>query len=85
MGFIVVKTVHIPGCFSGWFFASAKDNINIEESSKYLVQKIIDNDKWSAHGARVNNRHTDGPAINLHQGGKRQAHSLDPPKDKCSC
>ncbi len=36
----------------GWFPASAKDNLNVEESSKFLVQKIIENDKWSAHGAR---------------------------------
>eukprot|EP00093_Oithona_nana_P008150 08150.XXX_65431_64302_1 [CDS] Oithona nana genome sequencing. len=33
--------------FAGWFPTSAKDNTNVEESAEYLVQKIIDNDKWS--------------------------------------
>ena len=35
--------------FAGWFATSAKDNTNIEESAEYLVQKIMDNDKWSNH------------------------------------
>ena len=35
--------------FAGWFATSAKDNLNIEESAQYLVNKIIDNDKWSNH------------------------------------
>jgi len=31
--------------FSGWFETSAKDNVNIEESAKALVSKILINDK----------------------------------------
>ena len=74
-------------CFIlGWFFSSAKDNINVEESSRFLVQKIIDNDKWSAHGARMKETSA-GASLRLHNNGsnKNAGTSLDPPKGKCSC
>jgi Ras-related protein Rab-32 len=44
--------------FAGWFPVSAKDNINVEEAAHFLVQKIIDNDKWSLH--RGQQDHGDG-------------------------
>ncbi|XP_018051530.1 PREDICTED: ras-related protein Rab-32 isoform X4 [Atta colombica] len=31
--------------FSGWFETSAKENINIEEAAKFLVNKILQNDQ----------------------------------------
>jgi hypothetical protein len=46
------QLAHFYASVLGWFFSSAKDNINVEDAAKFLVQKIIDNDKWSAHGAR---------------------------------
>lgn len=36
--------------FSGWFETSAKDNINIDDAAKTLVQKILENDKVQANG-----------------------------------
>ena len=35
--------------FAGFFPTSAKDNINVEEAAHFLLQKIMDNDKWSSH------------------------------------
>ena len=26
--------------FCGWYYTSAKDNVNVEESAKYLVAKV---------------------------------------------
>lgn len=70
---------------SGWYFASAKDNINIEESARFLVQKIIENDKWSAHGARMKEKGSNG-TLRLHNGNNKSSEtSLDPPKGRCSC
>lgn len=34
--------------FCGYFPASAKENINVEEAANYLVQKIVENDRWSS-------------------------------------
>lgn len=31
--------------FIGWYETSAKENINIDEASKFLVQKILENDR----------------------------------------
>lgn len=36
--------------FSAWFETSAKDNINIDDAAKTLVQKILENDKVQANG-----------------------------------
>lgn len=36
--------------FSAWFETSAKDNLNIDEAAKTLVQKILENDKVQANG-----------------------------------
>ena len=61
--------------FAGWFSTSAKDNTNVEESAQFLVQKIIDNDKWSNH--RLNKDQTDSidlmaynPNMNLNSNKK---------------
>lgn len=34
--------------FAGWFETSAKDNLNIEEAAKFLVEKIIENEKMQS-------------------------------------
>lgn len=36
--------------FSAWFETSAKDNLNIDDAAKTLVQKILENDKVQANG-----------------------------------
>ncbi|KAL1454463.1 hypothetical protein WDU94_010711 [Cyamophila willieti] len=36
--------------FSGWFETSAKENINVDDAAKMLVQKILENDKVQANG-----------------------------------
>ena len=61
--------------FAGWFPTSAKDNTNVEESAEFLVQKIIDNDKWSRH--QLNKDQTDSidlmaynPNMNLNSNKK---------------
>ena len=61
--------------FAGWFLTSAKDNTNVEESAEFLVQKIIDNDKWSRH--QLNKDQTDSidlmaynPNMNLNSNKK---------------
>lgn len=41
--------------FAGWFETSAKDNINIEEASNALVNKILQNDKLLNAGVMVDN------------------------------
>ena len=60
---------------AGWFPTSAKDNTNVEESAEFLVQKIIDNDKWSRH--QLNKDQTDSidlmaynPNMNLNSNKK---------------
>lgn len=35
--------------FVDYFEASAKDNINVEESAHALIQKILDNERWKKH------------------------------------
>uniref|UniRef100_A0A336M7U9 CSON013278 protein n=1 Tax=Culicoides sonorensis TaxID=179676 RepID=A0A336M7U9_CULSO len=59
--------------FSGWFETSAKENINIDDAAKALVNKILANDK-------VMNSHEtegDGFAIDGHDNGTS--------KKNCAC
>lgn len=39
--------------FVGWFETSAKENINIEKASKFLVSKILENDQSNPYTDRV--------------------------------
>ncbi len=39
--------------FSAWFETSAKENINIDESTNFLVSKILEMDKWSQEPLNV--------------------------------
>ena len=32
--------------FAGWFNVSARDNVNVEKAADFLIQKILDNEKW---------------------------------------
>lgn len=67
--------------FAGYFFTSAKENINVEEAAACLLQKIIDNDKWrSSILTNAGDDRTD--AINL---VAYQNMSLQNEKGKCNC
>ncbi|KAK0171644.1 hypothetical protein PV328_005072 [Microctonus aethiopoides] len=62
--------------FAGWFETSAKENINIEEAARFLVNKILQNDQvFRGNGAQDQ---TDGERFALNQSPK---HS----KNSCSC
>lgn len=41
--------------FAGWFETSAKDNINIEDAAKALVNKILSNDKLQNSSVLIDN------------------------------
>ncbi|KAF4528827.1 hypothetical protein B566_EDAN015027 [Ephemera danica] len=47
--------------FSGWYETSAKENINIDEAARFLVTKILQNDKLANHAVTKDN---DGFALN---------------------
>lgn len=62
--------------FSGWFETSAKDNINIEEAARFLVNKILQNDQlMKGNGAQDQ---TDGERFALNQSPTNS-------KKSCSC
>ncbi|KOX73109.1 Ras-related protein Rab-32 [Melipona quadrifasciata] len=62
--------------FAGWFETSAKENINIEEAAKFLVNKILQNDKlMKGNGSQDQ---TDGERFALNQ-------SPTSSKKSCSC
>ncbi|XP_066581631.1 uncharacterized protein [Prorops nasuta] len=51
--------------FAGWFETSAKENINIEEAARFLVNKILQNDQiMKGNGSQDQ---TDGERFNLNQ------------------
>ncbi|XP_031629764.1 ras-related protein Rab-32 isoform X2 [Contarinia nasturtii] len=60
--------------FAGWFETSAKENINIEEAARALVNKILLNDKIINAGEIL-----DGDKLNL------DSSSSERPKKNCSC
>jgi Ras-related protein Rab-32 len=68
--------------FSGWFSTSAKDNTNVEEASRFLVQKIIENDKWAAHSR--NARDDDGVRRLMH-GSNHSEHKHGARRNDCAC
>ncbi|KAH8370628.1 hypothetical protein KR093_004388, partial [Drosophila rubida] len=61
--------------FAGWFETSAKENINIDEAARALVNKILINDKLIAADAN------DEEKFNLSTVGEAGAET----KNKCSC
>ncbi|XP_062135525.1 ras-related protein Rab-32 isoform X2 [Drosophila sulfurigaster albostrigata] len=61
--------------FAGWFETSAKENINIDEAARALVNKILINDKLIAADAN------DEEKFNLSTAGEAGAEA----KNKCSC
>ncbi|KAH8261435.1 hypothetical protein KR044_009090, partial [Drosophila immigrans] len=61
--------------FAGWFETSAKENINIDEAARALVNKILINDKLIAADAN------DEEKFNLSTAGEAGAET----KNKCSC
>uniref|UniRef100_A0A1A9WI36 Ras-related protein Rab n=1 Tax=Glossina brevipalpis TaxID=37001 RepID=A0A1A9WI36_9MUSC len=63
--------------FSGWFETSAKENINIDEAARALVNKILLNDKLISAADLA-----DGDKFNLNNSGDQSAHEA---KSKCSC
>lgn len=67
--------------FAGYFFTSAKENINVEEAAQCLLAKIIDNDKWRS-SILTNGAEDRTDAINL---VAYQNMSLQNEKRKCNC
>lgn len=61
--------------FAGWFETSAKENVNIEEAAKSLVNKILTNDKQTNAGEIVD---SDRFAL---AGGSKDLHQ----KKSCAC
>nr|XP_029719745.1 serine-rich adhesin for platelets-like isoform X1 [Aedes albopictus] len=61
--------------FAGWFETSAKENVNIEEAAKSLVNKILTNDKQNNAGEIVD---SDRFAL---AGGSKDPHQ----KKNCAC
>ncbi|EJY57660.1 AAEL006880-PC [Aedes aegypti] len=61
--------------FAGWFETSAKENVNIEEAAKSLVNKILMNDKQTNAGEIVD---SDRFAL---AGGSKDSHQ----KKNCAC
>ncbi|XP_035788926.1 ras-related protein Rab-32-like isoform X2 [Anopheles albimanus] len=64
--------------FAGWFETSAKENVNIEEAAKSLVNKILMNDKMLNTGEIV-----DSERFALAGGGGGKADIN--PKKSCAC
>ncbi|KAH8353951.1 hypothetical protein KR067_005949 [Drosophila pandora] len=62
--------------FAGWFETSAKENINIDEAARALVNKILINDKLITADL------ADGDKFNLSSAGDATGSDL---KNKCSC
>ncbi|KAH8331556.1 hypothetical protein KR074_006065 [Drosophila pseudoananassae] len=62
--------------FAGWFETSAKENINIDEAARALVNKILINDKLITADLG------DGDKFNLSSAGDATGSDL---KNKCSC
>uniref|UniRef100_T1PJR8 Ras family protein n=1 Tax=Musca domestica TaxID=7370 RepID=T1PJR8_MUSDO len=63
--------------FAGWFETSAKENINIDEAARALVNKILLNDKLISAADLA-----DSEKFNLNQTGDQ---TLNDEKSKCSC
>lgn len=63
--------------FLGWFETSAKENVNIDDASKFLVRKILDNDK--ANNQMLPNQDEDV----LHLGSNRPAKQAVSEKSGC--
>lgn len=61
--------------FAGWFETSAKENVNIEEAAKSLVNKILTNDKQTNAGEIV-----DSDRFGLASGSKDSSQ-----KKNCAC
>ncbi|XP_022199513.2 ras and EF-hand domain-containing protein [Nilaparvata lugens] len=63
--------------FSDWFETSAKENINIDNAAKCLVEKILQNEKFNQKG----DSQKDGNRVSL--GGRGQAELQDGKKKFC--
>lgn len=61
--------------FIGWFETSAKENINIDDSARFLVQRILEND------SNIKREEEDQDKITL---GSRQ-NDIKNPKEKSGC
>ena len=64
--------------FAGYFPTSAKDNVNVEDASKFLIEKVIENDRWNNDGLDQ----TDTIALSEY----RNSHmKLNGAGNKCKC
>ena len=66
--------------FAGFFATSAKENTNVEEMAQFLLQKIIDNDKWSS-SRMINADRPDSIDLMAY----RQQMALQNDSKKCNC
>ena len=69
--------------FIGWFAASAKANTNVEDACKFLVDRILENDKWTQHGQNMayDGDYGDGDGINRLSQRELELHAQK--KNKC--
>ena len=67
--------------FIGWFATSAKANTNVEDACKFLVDRILENDKWTQHGEMYGGDYADGDVINRLSQRELELHSKK--KNKC--
>jgi len=69
--------------FIGWFATSAKANTNVEDACKFLVDRILENDKWTQHGQNMayDGDYGDGDGINRLSQKELELHTQK--KNKC--
>ncbi|XP_071442101.1 ras-related protein Rab-32 isoform X1 [Hetaerina americana] len=72
--------------FSGWYETSAKENINIEEAARFLVTKILKNDRLTGmEGAKDSDRFAlDGSTSGANGSGGRGSNGRQESKS-CAC
>ncbi|XP_059087800.1 ras-related protein Rab-32-like [Tigriopus californicus] len=77
--------------FVDYFEASAKDNVNVEESANALIQKILDNERWKKHHHQIGDEldgqegSTLGPRITMSPETRSSDHWKPKKGSDCSC
>ena len=63
-----------------WNLTTFKDNTNVEEAAQFLVQKIVENDKWSGRLKNIYD-HIDGIDLAEYRNSKMELKS----GKNCNC